>query len=406
MGLTGNLKTVSFPDVLQLLSTGKKTGILSVSGGSRKKEIAFRDGNIIYATSVNSNEDLLGNLLLKRGKISKKDLERAITLHKRTGRALGSTLIDMELFDKEEVAECLRMQIEEIVYNLFSWSEGDFSFGESETPKNVRLLVNLSTMNVIMEGTRRIDEWMEIQKVLPPNDVLLRVKLAPKTRAEEISLSLDEFKVLTFINGERVLPELIDASPIGEFPTCRALYRLIVAGLVEGAGKAERDAVGADEDVEEIILGIVFRLYNAGFLRVRKVIEGLVGVGNPNYNRFISSFRRGLLVFFPGCDITAESGPSFEKFLEEVHKIPETVRLHRILTMLEDMLHEQLQYIYTHLGQGAFADALGRVKKEISEPLAVRRELVKKFQLDENFYDSIRKAERTIKMISGTWYDT
>ena len=101
MSLTGNLKTVSFPDVLQLLSTGKKTGILSVSYGSRKKAIAFREGNIIFASSVNTNEDLLGNLLLKRGKISKKDLERAITLHKQSGRALGSTLIDMELFGKE-----------------------------------------------------------------------------------------------------------------------------------------------------------------------------------------------------------------------------------------------------------------------------------------------------------------
>jgi hypothetical protein len=402
MGLTGNLKTVSFPDVLQLLSTGKKTGILSVASGTRRKEIAFREGNIIYATSLNSNEDLLGNLLLKRGKISKKDLDRAITLHKKTGRVLGATLIDMNLFAKEEVAECLRMQIEEIVYNLFSWAEGDFSFAEGEAPKNVRMLVNLSTMNVIMEGTRRIDEWLEIQKVLPPNDVLLRVKLSPKTKADEITLSLDEFKILTFINGERTLPELIEASPVGEFPTCRALYKMIVAGLVEGAGMAAKDAIGVDEDVEEVILGIVFKLYNACFLRIHKLIEGLVGNGNPSYTRLLAGYRRGVLVFFPGYDVSSESGPSFEKFLEEARKIPESVRMHRILILLEDMLHQQLQYVYRQLGQGAFRDAVGLVKKEISEPLAVRRELVKKYQLDENFYDSIRKAERTIKMVSGT----
>jgi hypothetical protein len=401
MGLTGNLKTVSFPDVLQLLSTGKKTGILGLSNGSRKKEIAFREGNIIYASSVGANEDLLGNLLLKRGKISKKDLERAITLHKQSGRALGSTLIDMELFDKTEVAECLRMQIEEIVYNLFSWGEGDFSFSEGEAPKNVKLLVNLSTMNIIMEGTRRIDEWLEIQKVLPPNDVLLRIRLMPKGKMEEVVLSLDEFKILSIINGERTLPDLIEASPIGEFPTCRALYKLIVAGLVEGAGKAAADKIGPSEDVEEVILGLIFKLYNSCFLRIRTVMEGLVGVSNPSYSRFTSSFRRGVLVFFPGCDVNAESGPSFEKFLEEVRKVPETVRLHRVLITLEDMLNEQLEYVYITLGEGPFRDAIGRVKKEIAEPLAMRRELVKKYRLDENFYDSIRKSERTIKLLSG-----
>ncbi len=401
MGLTGNLVTVSFPDVLQLLSTGKKTGTLSVSCGSRRKEIAFREGNIIYATSVNANEDLLGNLLLKRGKISKKDLERAITLHKQSGRALGSTLIDMELFDKEEVADCLRMQIEEIVYNLFSWSEGEFSFAEGDAPENVKLLVNLSTMNIIMEGTRRIDEWLEIQKVLPPNDVLLRIRLMPKNKADEVVLSLDEFKIISIINGERTLPDIIEASPVGEFPSCRALYKLIVSGLVEGAGKAAEDKIGPTEDVEEIILGLIFKLYNSSFLQIRKVIEGVVGVSNPGYSRFISSFRRGFLVFFPGCDVSSESGPSFEKFLEEVRKIPDTVRMHRILAMLEEMLNEQLEFIFVQLGQGPFREAVGHVKKEISEPLAMRRELVKKYRLDENFYDSIKKAERTIKLLSG-----
>ncbi len=401
MGLTGNLKTVSFSDVLQLLSTGKKTGILTVATGSRNKEIAFQEGSIIFASSVNSNEDLLGNLLLKLGKISKKDLERAISLHKSSGRALGATLIDMQLFDKEEVAQCLRMQIEEIVYNLFSWVEGEFSFAEGRAPENSAFTVNLSTMNIIMEGTRRIDEWMEIQKVIPPNDILLRVRVNPKMNTEEITLSLDEFKILSFINGDRTLPDIIEASPIGEFPTCRALYRLIVNSLVESAGKSEKDQIGVSENEEEIILGIIFKLYNSCFLKTRKVIEDLVGSTNPGYNRFISSFRRGVLVFFPGVDISDESGPSFEKFMEEVQKIPESVRMHRLLTMLEDMLHEQLSYIYVRLGRGPFREAVGGVKKEISEPLAMRRELVKKYRLDENFYDSIKKAERTIRIISG-----
>ncbi len=401
MSLTGNLKTVSFPDVLQLLSTGKKTGILSVAIGSRHKEVAFREGNIIYASSVNSNEDLLGNLLLKRGRINKKDLERAVTLHKQTGRALGATLIDMELFDKDEVAECLRMQIEEIVYNLFSWNEGEFTFNEGAAPDKAPYLVNLSTMNVIMEGTRRIDEWLEIQKVLPPDDVLLRVKASPKTNADSVTLSLDEFRILSAINGERTLHELIAASPIGEFPTCRALYKLIVAGLVEGAGRAARDEIAEHEDEEEILLAIIFKLYNACFRKIKQVIESMVGSSNPSYIQFQSSFRRGVLVFFPGSDDADENGPKFEKFLAEVRKIPETVRMHRLLVALEDMLHEQLQYIFVHLGQGPYTTAVGKVKKEISEPLAMRRELVKKYRLDENFYDSIRKTERTVNLMIG-----
>ncbi|MGH8015728.1 MAG: DUF4388 domain-containing protein, partial [Candidatus Zixiibacteriota bacterium] len=71
MSLSGNLKTVSFSDILQLLATGKKTGVLEVNTTSRQKEIAFKNGNIIHASSLNTSEDLLGDMLLRRGKISK-----------------------------------------------------------------------------------------------------------------------------------------------------------------------------------------------------------------------------------------------------------------------------------------------------------------------------------------------
>jgi hypothetical protein len=101
MAFTGNLNTIAFPDILQLLSTGKKTGALSITLGEAQKEICFKDGNIIYATSRNSDEDLLGNLLLRRGRISKIDLERALMLQRSSGKRIGMTLVDMELFSRE-----------------------------------------------------------------------------------------------------------------------------------------------------------------------------------------------------------------------------------------------------------------------------------------------------------------
>ncbi len=201
MSLAGNLKTVSFPDILQLLATGKKTGVLQVSTAARQKEVAFRDGNIIHASSINSTEDLLGNLLLGRGKISKLDLERAIALHKQTGRQLGTTLVDMNLFDKDEIVESLRLQIEEIVYNLFSWQEGDFTFAENAAPKKLPFAVELNTMNVIMEGTRRIDEWVEIQKVLPPEGSSSKPIFPNSNRCS--SAALASLKESSTISGKR-----------------------------------------------------------------------------------------------------------------------------------------------------------------------------------------------------------
>lgn len=400
MGLAGNLKTVSFPDVLQLLATGKKTGILEVSTSTRQKEIAFKDGNIISASSINSSEDLLGNLLLKRGKITKDELEKAIGQHKQTGRPLGTTLVDMNIFDKEDVVDCLKMQIEEIVYNLFSWEEGEFRFNEGAAPKKIPFSVELNTMNVIMEGTRRIDEWMEIQKVLPPDNLKLLLNKSPKVKNEEVRLSLEEFQIVTLINGERSMPDLIQASPIGEFVTYRALYKLISAGLVQSGGRAEAEQIEANNE-EEVILSIVFTLYNNCFYRIREIIEEIVGGNNPKFLRFLSSFRRGFLTYFPGYDPKSETQAVFDKFYAEIIQIPAAVRLHMVMNALENMLSNQLEYVFYFLGQGVFRHVAGKVKKEITAPLALRREIVKKFQIDENLLNSVKKADRVVRLVKG-----
>jgi hypothetical protein len=400
MGLAGNLKTVSFSDILQLLATGKKTGTLQVSTTARQKEVIFSDGKIIYASSINSSEDLLGNLLLNRGKISKPDLEKAVALHKQTGRQLGATLVDMNLFDKDDVLECLKLQIEEIVYNLFSWPEGEFKFAEKALPKKMPLTVELNTMNVIMEGTRRIDEWVEIQKVLPPDNIKLKLAPMPKTKKEEITISLEEFRVMALINGERTLPGLIEASTMGEFVTCRALYKLTTAGLIESAGKvAPENDVGENE--EEIVLSIIFTLYNNCFYRVRSIIEEIVGDQNPMMNRYLSGFRSGFLIHFPGFDPGFDMKPVFDKFHGETLKIPASVRMHTVMSALENMLSHQLEYVFYFLGIGIHRQAIGQVRKEMSEPLALRRELVKRFRIDESLNLSIKKAERVVKLVKG-----
>lgn len=400
MSLSGNLKTVAFPDILQLLATGKKTGILECKTSARQKEVAFKDGNIIFASSVNSSEDLLGNMLLKRGKISKTDLERAISLHKQTGRQLGTTLIDMNLFDKEEIAACLKMQIEEIVYNLFSWKEGAFAFHENATPKNAPFLIELSTMNVLMEGTRRIDEWIEIQKVLPPDDALLRMCKAPKTPQEEIVLSVDEYRILSLINGERTVPQLIDISPMGEFVTCRSIYSLIVNGLVEVAGRRE-PAPAAQEDETEVALSLVFYMYNNCFWRIRTYMEEMLGDENTQFQSFSAQYRNGLLTYFPGVDPSSELMPQFDKFLAAVNALPEATRYHTIMNSLERMLSEQLVFVYDMLGIGAFREAVNRVKKEIAHPLTQRRELIQRYGIEDNFYGTLKRADKVVKFVRG-----
>jgi hypothetical protein len=250
-----------------------------------------------------------------------------------------------------------------------------------------------------MEGTRRIDEWLEIQKVLPPDDVLLSLVKVPRTSNDEIKLTLDEFKVLALINGERTLPDLINLSPMGEFVTCRAIYKLVTSKLVEVVGKREEKV--EKEDEEEVLLRIIFNLYNSSVHRIRSLFDEKLGEENSCFGAFAAQYRSGLLHYFPGVDPKSDLMPSFEKFLTAVLAIPAPVRFYTLMSQLQQMLTEELEFVFQLLGVGVFREATSAVKRDMAEPLATRRELVKRYGLEESFYSAIRRADRVVKTVRG-----
>ena len=91
-----------------------------------------------------------------------------------------------------------------------------------------------------MEGTRKIDEMVEMQKTLPKDDMVLKGNPNPKVgSSSSVSLSLDEFKVLLMVDGEKTYPDILEESPLGEYRTSRALLKLIDQGMVTPGEKRQ-----------------------------------------------------------------------------------------------------------------------------------------------------------------------
>ena len=180
MSFAGNLKTVSFGDVLQLISSGRRTGALVLQRPHRGKKLYFRSGEIIAATSdPPTDEERLGQLLLRKGFISVEDLEKALKRQKSTGRRLGQIIVDLGLLARDDVTSALRLQVEEVVYGVFGWWDGDFHFVEGEKPEASQILVELNTLSVMMEGARRFDEYTGIASTLPNENTVLRIVSSP-----------------------------------------------------------------------------------------------------------------------------------------------------------------------------------------------------------------------------------
>lgn len=391
MSFAGNLKTVSFPDILQLISTGKKTGKFMAQAGSQKKELFFRAGNLISATSSNTKEDMLGNLLLRMGRVTKTDLHKAVEFQQKTGRRIGAVMLELGLLNKQDLAQYLKIQIEEIVYNLFSWSEGEFDFQDEAKPPEDQQLVNLDTMNLIMEGTRRIDEWLEIQKVLPQKGRILKPILSPTLRGKEITLNSDDYQVLMMIDGRKTFSDTLESSPLGDFVTSKAVYTLLSQGLIQ-TGETAETKVQSRQEAEQI-LALVAKVYSNAYSAVERIVSRKLGTAKSKV--FYDSYQtqKGLHPIISGA---LRDGYNLDQdyIIKQAQELPSEIRLVKLMGALNALLLQYLRVVYEVLGENVVRLAVATVRKEIALILLENGDLNKKYDLETEVFAALKEAEQ------------
>ena len=236
MAIKGNLREASLPDVLQLLALGQKTGCLSVTDRTNFGHIFFDRGDISYASIVN-RRDRLGDLLVKNGLIAPEVLAGAIEAQDaRSGKRLGEILIDRGAITREQLERYIRVQIEEAVYFLFTWTQGTFSFIADERPDEGAMVVAIHPESLLLEGARRVDEWSLIEKKIPSFDLVFGVTPSI-SEVEEGELTPEQRQIIPILDGKRSVREVIEEAGIVEFDVGKALFGLIQAGLVHQLGR-------------------------------------------------------------------------------------------------------------------------------------------------------------------------
>ncbi|MDI6831881.1 MAG: DUF4388 domain-containing protein, partial [Actinomycetota bacterium] len=245
MALKGSLKDFSIPDLFQLLNFGKKNGTLNLTRGQARGYICFRNGEVFFATT-NWKRQSLGLKLLNAGIITKAQLEEALQLQKTTarGQRLGQLLIRLGYLTKEQLEVFVEEQIQDAVFEMLRWTDGEFDFQPGVVFPEEDIGLSISTEELIMEGSRRLDEWNRIEKKIPNLDVVFKMTSMQGREAAQISLTPEEWMVLTHIDGEKTVRQIVELTGMSTLHTCKILYGLIGSGLLENVTprEAEREA--------------------------------------------------------------------------------------------------------------------------------------------------------------------
>jgi len=129
MAVEGTLDLFKLPEILQLISQQKKTGILTVQGQQDIVAISFLNGRIVAADALSQTlEEGLAQVLVKEGMISASDLHRAAAEHQSAGGRLIDLLVERRYLERAQLLQALRTQTWRLLEQLLRWNEGDFKF--------------------------------------------------------------------------------------------------------------------------------------------------------------------------------------------------------------------------------------------------------------------------------------
>lgn len=233
MALQGNLRDFSITQLLNLINLANKTGALLVQGPIAGARAIFHEGKLTFAQIANQDGSLPA-ILHRAQKITDAQLR---TLQQRAGemsdKELGLLLINAGYMTQEDILESLRAHFIEIVNQLFTWVEGRFKFDIEQDVPEGRIPVRIPLENLIMQGSRQLHEYEQLQFEIPNLDMALAFTDRPGVNLKKVNLNVEEWRVVSYINPKNSISDIAKATKLNELEIRRIVYGLLQAGLVK-----------------------------------------------------------------------------------------------------------------------------------------------------------------------------
>jgi Domain of unknown function (DUF4388) len=187
--MQGKLSQISLTDILQLCILTKKSGLLKLSRGKETVEIYFIAGELAHAVSP------LG------------DGEKAF-------------------------------------FHSLTWSEGDFNFNKDATAPEKS--ITRPTRDLLTEWLGISRELEQIQETIPSENAVFRIAEADLGLSGSMTLTAEQWKILSRMNGTRTVRTIADAVRLSYFEAAKIVCSLSKDRVIElaAAGAPSKQPIG------------------------------------------------------------------------------------------------------------------------------------------------------------------
>jgi hypothetical protein len=254
--LEGSLRCFTLSDVLQLLSFSGQTGTLTLKQGWNLRTICFESGRLTYIAAA-TRLPTIGELLIHAGRLTPDQLRIAVTSAEHASLGLAPTLLEWGWVTADDLKRCQDQLLEETIYSLFLWRNCRFTFESEFLDKTRGLAVDLTTERLVIDGTRRVDEWIHISPYVPSmrmtfvvlgdeqegagaapasvedGEEIAKAPLAERDEDESDELSDQDRRVLEAIDDRRDGVSIALTCGLTQFETAKSLAQLSRLGFAK-----------------------------------------------------------------------------------------------------------------------------------------------------------------------------
>ncbi len=235
--LEGDLTRFRVADLLSFVGSSGLTAVLVLERPDQESKLFFRDGRPVFAVST-QDELRLGQLLVRLGKVKPSDVEGAVLKRRAGGWRLGQAFVSDKVLTEDELAAALKVQVSEVIFDAFTWSDGVFTLFDKVPPPATAVTLDADLQTLIMEGVRRLPVT-EARSLAASMDYVAEALANPERVKYKVALTREEWQVFFLADGRRTLRDVCRLAGLSdERATLAVLKRLLDGRLIALADAA------------------------------------------------------------------------------------------------------------------------------------------------------------------------
>lgn len=346
--MAGSLGEIAVVDLLSFFNMFRKSGLLYFSFSGGDKGLYFQNGEIVHAVTTFAEEEI-GAILYGLGKFDY-DVLKIARQHAGKGSPLGDVLVEQGVISAQDLWMATRSQVETIIYNIFTFDQGQFLFVVQPVDEKQVVRLSMNTQNLIMEGLRRIDEQaVYMQKVKSFDAVPVATGKTPN------DLDSTSQKMLALVQaGVGDVTELLRRAGVGEFDGLRLLSQLVDRGMVIMEEAPTAAVEGSFSEVITIFNGVLVAMYKVVSRKNPQLLQEL--------NRFLVDLPQPFSYVFRQVALREDGSVDGGRILANLAGLEEGDKLRLLSDALSELVYMECIAARRELGAADSSDLIKRVQ--------------------------------------------